>query len=427
MKKVLYIILDGLSDLPCGELGSKTPLEAADTPQLDGLAADGKTGLLNPVGKEVAPESDVAVICLLGYDAKKHYTGRGPLESYAAGLTVNDGDLAFRVNFATADGAEIVDRRVGRSLSSDEAHDLAKAVNDQVKLESHAATFELKATIGHRGVLVIRSDDATPLSAAVTNNDPAYGREGSFGVALTDYKNEIVECQPVSGQGSEAAKISAALTNEFVEKSRRVLEDHPVNQERVAQGNLPANVILVRDAGNRLPSLEPVGRDHGFKWGCFVEMPVEKGIALLTDMEVLELPQPTNYLSYDYSIRAKKVLEALPDFDGLYIHLKGPDEPGHDGDPVKKRDVIEAIDEYFFGALLPELRDKDVIIAVTSDHSTPCEMKSHSSDPVPLLIAGDGQVDEVTVFTEAQCAEGRIGEIPGSKLLSYLVRLSGEK
>jgi 2,3-bisphosphoglycerate-independent phosphoglycerate mutase len=182
MKKILYIVLDGLGDLPIKELNNKTPLEAAVTPNLDRLAQKGKTGIVYPVEKGIAPESDIAVISLLGYDAHKYYTGRGPLESFAEGIALHDGDVAFRVNFATAadDGKAILDRRVGRNLTTDEAVALSKEINSKVTLS--AATFEFKNTIGHRGILVIRGM-RSKLSGWITNTDPAYDREGAFGVA----------------------------------------------------------------------------------------------------------------------------------------------------------------------------------------------------------------------------------------------------
>ncbi len=178
MKKILYIILDGVGDRPIPELGNKTPLEAANTPNMDALAKKGKQGLMYTVGKNIAPESDVAVICLLGYDAHKYYTGRGPLESFAEELDIKDGDAAFRVNFATIDDkGTIIDRRVGRNLSTEEAASLSEEINKKVKLKD--ADFIFKNTIGHRGVLVIKSKKSK-LSGMVTNTDPAWWFRNTF-------------------------------------------------------------------------------------------------------------------------------------------------------------------------------------------------------------------------------------------------------
>jgi 2,3-bisphosphoglycerate-independent phosphoglycerate mutase len=184
LKKIFYVILDGLGDDPLGALGGKTPLEAARTPHLDGLAARGRNGYVTTVGEGIAPESDIAVFAILGYDPHRHHTGRGPIEAVGAGLQVPDGDLAYRVNFATVepegDGWVIVDRRVGRDLSSEEAHALADDVQERVRIDG--AAFDFRATVGHRGVLVLRARDGV-LSAEVENSDPAYGRQGALGVA----------------------------------------------------------------------------------------------------------------------------------------------------------------------------------------------------------------------------------------------------
>lgn len=422
MKKILYIVLDGLGDRPCPELEGKTPLQAASTPHIDSLAKAGKTGLMYTVGKGIAPESDIAVISILGYDAKRYYTGRGPLESFAAGLEVNNGDLAYRVNFATrGKGREIIDRRVGRNLTSEEAKELAKEINSKVKLTD--ATFEFKSTIGHRGVLVIRNK-AGKLSAEVTNTDPAYTKEGPFGVAKEKFENIIEICKPTEeGKKLEEAKKAAALTNEFVEKSTQILNGSEINKKRIKEGKLPGNLILTRDAGDRLPKFPPMSKQFGVKFGCFVEMPVEKGIALLTGMEIVEVGLPTGDPEKDYILRANKALEAIKTYDGLYIHIKGPDEPAHDGKAVKKKESIEAIDKFFLGKLLPKINLNEYLIIVTADHSTPCVLKAHSDDPVPLLIAGGGlSPDNVQVFTEEACKKGEIGEISGPELMPLIIK-----
>lgn len=426
MKKILYIVLDGLGDLPNPDLDMKTPLEAAYKPNLDSLAKQGITGLVYPVGEGIAPESDIAVISLLGYDPKIYYTGRGPLEAHAAGLEVKEGDLAYRVNFATiGKDNRIIDRRVGRNLTSEEAAALAEEINKKVILTSHPATFKFLNTIGHRGVLVIRSMKGK-LSGRVTNTDPAYGKEGPFGVAKEVFEDVLLECQPEPGfENVEEAKISAQLTNEFIAKSRTVLEEAPINKKRIAEGKLPANVILTRDAGDKLPQFPNIVDLHKMKFGCFVEMPVEKGIAILTGMEVIAIPLPTGIPAQDYPIRAEKTITALKDYDALYIHLKGPDEPGHDGKALKKKESIEAIDKFFFSNLLPHINLSEVIIAVTSDHSTPCTLKAHSADPVPLLICGNGITpDKTQEFSERTCRNGTLSKLRGIELLPLLVHMA---
>ena len=412
--------------MPIKALGNKTPLEAALTPKMDSLAQSGKTGILYPVEKGIAPESDIAVISLLGYDAHKYYTGRGPLESFAEGLEVNDGDLAFRVNFATVedDGVTIKDRRVGRNLATEEAAALAKEINSKVALSS--ATFEFKSTIGHRGILVIRGMRSR-LSGWVTNSDPAYDREGVFGVAKEKFELKVAQSQPMPGYEKDKGAIEGAkLLNEFTQRSHKILQESAVNKKRIAGGKLPANIILSRDAGDHLPKFPKISElFKGLKIGSFVEMPVEKGIALLTGMDVVDVPSRTGRVDVDYGAWAKIALQEIKNFDGLYIHIKGPDEPGHDGDYQAKKDNIEAIDKFFFSPLLSKLDLKNSIIAVTADHSTPCGMKAHSADPVPLLICGGNiQPDGSMGFSEKSARLGSLGEILGRELLAKLVVFS---
>lgn len=421
MKKLLYIVLDGLGDRPIDEFGGKTPLEAAEKPNLDKLTRRAKFGLVYTVGKGIAPESDIAVISILGYDAEKYYTGRGPLESFAEGLDIKDGDLAYRVNFATLGKKdEIIDRRVGRNLTTEEASGLSKEINSKVKLTN--ATFQFKNTIGHRGVLVIKSKKMK-LSAEVTNTDPAYGKEGFFGVALATFENFVKRCEPTKdGKGLAGAIEAARLTNEFMEKSKAVLKEAAVNKKREAAGKMPGNVILTRDGGDRLPKFPKIKDLFNIKMGSFVEMPVEKGIALLTGMEIVKLPLPTGDLEKDYTLRADKVMGVINKFDGLYIHIKGPDEPAHDGNFAKKKESIETIDKYFFGRLLPKLPKSGIVIAVTADHSTPCEMKTHSADPVPFLLYGDGiEGDSISAFGEASSRNGSLGELEGPQIMPLLM------
>lgn len=428
--KLLYIVLDGLSDGPYAlrELGGKTPLEAAETPNIDGLVTRGCVGLMHPVKKGVAPESDVAVISILGYDPFRYYTGRGPLESFASGLDISPGQLALRANFATRGrGREILDRRVGRNLSTKEAAALCKEINSRLKLESIPATFQLKNTIGHRAVLVIRPE-ADKLSGEITNTDPAYRRDGVLGIALEEgtYPHTIQYSRPLDEcKNLRSASLAALLVNEFTLKSCELLDASPVNKSRRRCGYKPANLILLRDAGDRLPRFPSIEKRFGRSLACLADMPVEGGIALLTGMHTVALPPPTPNLKKDYTLRVGKSLEALQKYDGIYVHIKGPDVPGHDGDGQKKKEIIEAIDRFYLGPLLKKIDLDRVIMALTSDHTTPCKLKSHSHHPVPLVICG-GRItpDNIKVFSERACARGSLGEIEGTELMPMLVKYS---
>lgn len=419
MKKILYVVLDGLGGTSDPKLNGKTELEVAKTPNMDRLAQKAKLGLMYPIGPNIAPESDAAVLSILGYDVDKYYTGRGPLEAHGADIEVRDGDLAWRANFATVDEEtlKILDRRAGRNLSTEEAKALAEEVNQKVKLED--AEFIFKATVGHRGVLVIRSKKGK-LSANVENIDPGYKRHGPYSIAISNPPSEVQKCIPLDD--SEEAKEAAKLTNEFVMKAFEVLKNSEINKKRKAEGKKPANIILLRDAGDSLPKVPTLQELYGLTFGSIVEMPVERGIALLTGMKEVPIEDSTNY-----KLWADKVLYALEHYDGVYAHLKGPDVPGHDGDYDKKIKSIEDIDSIFFESLLPKLDFSKVVIAVTADHATPCMLKSHSEDPVPLMIITDGITpDGLTYFGESACSRGSIGKIKGTELLPLLVKIAKE-
>ena len=417
MHRLLYVCLDGLADDPVPELGDRTPLEVADTPFLDALAAQGRTGVVTTVGPGIAPESDIAVFAILGYDPREEHPGRGVVEAVGVGMDFRDGDVAYRVNFATAEWPEIVDRRVGRDLTSDEAHALAAEVNEGLSLPG--ATFDLRSTVEHRGALVMRSTEG-PLSAEVTNTDPAYRREGHLGVALETF--EPVVATAVALEDTEPARRAAQLTNAFVEGAARILDASEVNAERRRAGKLPGNLILTRDGGDHRPALQPIKERFGPSWGCFVEMPVERGIAILLGMEPVNAPRLAS--EADYAAWAQLATDALDGFDALYVHIKGPDVPAHDGRAQDKRDVIEVIDRAFFAEVLPRIDPARTLVAVTADHATSCVRKAHTAEPVPLVVAGGAvQPDGTETFGEQACATGALGSIRGVEIVPRLAQL----
>jgi 2,3-bisphosphoglycerate-independent phosphoglycerate mutase len=421
--KLIYVVIDGLGDLPIKELGNETPLGAAMTPNLDRLARNGKTGLMYTVGKGIAPESDAGVISILGYDPFKYSTGRGVLEAVGAGVAMKNGDLALRCNFATlGEGNRLVDRRAGRNLTREEGSELSKAVNEDVKLESYPADFELKSTVGYRAVLVLRSR-AKSLSSRITNTDPAYKRVDKLGIVEKDVQMVLKQCEPIGN--SEEAKVSAGLVNEFTAKSHAVLDKNEVNERRVVSGKLKANVLLSRDAGNVLPEFFSINERYHVSFACLADMPVERGIAKLASMNLVDLPPPSSDLRSDCLLRTQKLLEIMPKFDCFYIHIKGTDEPGHDGNFKLKRQIISVIDQYFFGELMQKIDFPNNVICVTADHSTPCLLKAHSDDPVPLLISGGKiQGDKNKKFSEKECKKGSLGLLKhGTELMPKLISL----
>lgn len=419
--KLIYVVIDGLGDLPIEELGNETPLGAADTPNLDFLARKGKTGLMYTVGKGIAPESDVGVISILGYNPFKYDTGRGVLEAVGAGVEMKNGDLALRCNFATmGENDRIIDRRAGRDLTYEESAKLSKAVNERVKLESYPADFELRATVGYRAVLVIRSK-VKPLSSKISNTDPAYKRLEKLGVVEKDAEMVLKQCEPADK--SDSARFSAALVNEFTAKSHEVLDTHEVNKQRDAVGKLKANVLLLRDAGHMLPEFFNINEHYHLSFVCLADMPVERGIAKLAGMHLIDLPPPSSDMRRDCLLRIKKLFEVMPEFDCFYVHIKGTDEPGHDGNFRLKQQLISIIDKNFFGELLQKIDLSNFEVCVTADHSTPCLLRAHSDDPVPVLISG-GKIrgDNSGKFSEKECKKGSLGLLMhGAELMPSLV------
>ncbi|MCX8180175.1 MAG: alkaline phosphatase family protein [Thermofilaceae archaeon] len=419
MSKLIYLVIDGAAD---SLSDYTTSLGMANTPALDKVASLSLCGLMYTIGKGVAPESDAAVMALLGYDPHVYYTGRGPLEALGADVEIKEGyEVAFRANFATINEQtlEIVDRRVGRSLLSEEARELAKAL-DGMKLGLYDGYVRVKATVGHRAVVVVGSHSYR-LSDEVDNTDPAYAKVGKISVARAKFDKRVAECKPLVD--IPEARRTAELVNVFTRKSIEILSQHPVNLARASRGQPKANVILVRDSGGSLPRVDPIERRFGLKFGAVVEMPVEKGIAKLLGMEVAEVGEPTGDRARDYSERLNATLSLLKKVDAVYVHLKGPDEPGHDGLQKDKAEAIEEIDAHFVKPLLEKMDLSGVSMIVTSDHATPPKARSHTDDPVPVLVYIPGlEPDGISRFTERDCSRGSLGVIEHGWLLLPRIR-----
>ena len=422
------IVLDGLGDRPHPALHGQTPLEAARTPHLDRLASLGTLGNVVTVGPGIAPESDAGVLGLLGYDPRTDSPGRGVLEAEGVGLHVQDGQVAFRFNFATV-GPDllVLDARAGRSLSTEEASELARSLNEADLLGDQGVEARAEATVGHRGVIRLSLRGAGKLSPEVSNTDPFYEKVGGLGHAVKPERPLIRRVRPLDGS-SEAAR-TAELVNLLSERVPAVLRDHPVNVRRRASGGMVANHLLLRDAGTAPRGLETFERKWGVRGAALTEMPVERGLARLLELEdVFVGPVDPARRAEGYQERARRCRELLLRQPFLYIHLKGPDEPGHDGDAPRKRDIVDAIDEHFFGPFLEGLDLSKCRLLVTADHATPCILKGHSDDPVPVLLVGGSKdlsgthADSkgTTKFSESNCAKGPLKGLLGRDLLQHL-------
>lgn len=412
--RIVYVLLDGVGDLPCPQLSGLTPLQAASTPALDALAERGCMGQVTTVGPNIAPQSDIAVFNMLGYDFREGaYVGRGVIELIGSGIDFRNGDLALRGNFATIDGSNrIVDRRAGRNISEEEANSICESLSSRVEFNDTNVSLVIKPTVGHRAVIRFRHKGLA-LSDSVSNTDPAYDKVSGIGVArLSSYQDTVGESVPE--EDTIASKRSAQLINDFSDQAISILKSDPVNQQRYSDGKKLINCVLLRGAGNRIPKLEPIGVKYGMKVAAVVDMPVEIGIANVLKMEVL----PSGKVD-DYKRKAEVVYSNLLKYDLIYAHIKGPDEFGHDGDAHGKKKNIEEIDRLVFSKMLDASKQDDVTIVVSADHSTPCVNKSHSPDPVPLLISSSVvQRDGSLRFTEEFAAKGILGRINGSQVIS---------
>jgi len=405
-------LLDGVGDLPHPDLAGKTPLEAATTKNMDVLAKNGIMGQVISVGKGIAPESDIAVFNMLGYKFQhSDYAGRGVVEAIGIGIDFKDGDLALRGNFATLDNeGKIIDRRAGRKIEREDVEEISKEIEKEIKFSNPNTSVVVAPTIGHR--VTVRLRDSKPLSSEISNTDPAYGRVDGMGIAkaVSDFM-KIEKCIPL--EQTENAISAANLVNEFTEQSLEIMKKSDVNKRRSQKNKKLLNSILLRDAGNKYPNVKPINDLHSMNFSCIVDMPVEVGISNILKMRAYNAGGLT-----DYEEKASVAAQAMETETAIYVHLKGPDEFGHDGDAIGKMKNIEEIDKRFFGTLLDHIDVSKVAVMISADHSTPSIHKGHSADPVPVLISGDMITnDDTQRFTEAEAKKGAIGLIEGAQVV----------
>ncbi|MCK5548348.1 MAG: 2,3-bisphosphoglycerate-independent phosphoglycerate mutase [Thermoplasmata archaeon] len=397
-KKILMLVCDGLGDRAVKQLGFKTPLQVAKKENFDFFASDGKCGLMDVIAPGIRPGSDTAQLSIFGYNPYEVYTGRGPFEAAGVGIDLKHGDVAFRCNFATVDeNMNVVDRRAGRINKGTE--ELASALDG---MEIDGVQIIFKDAVEHRAVLVLRGED---LSGGLSDIDP-HGE----GPAL--------ESKPLV----KGAEKTASVLNRFVKKSHDILKDHEVNKERSVQCLPLANIVLPR-GGGVVPKAKTFEELHDMKAACVAGVTLIKGICRAVGMDVLDVKGATGTLETDMLAKAKAALQALKDYDFVYVNVKAPDICGHDGLVQEKVKVIERIDKML--GYVKEHMPEDVCFVITADHSTPLTVGDHSGDPVPILIyGGDVRRDDVKHFDELSCAKGALGRIRGRELMPILMSIT---
>lgn len=389
------IIADGMADYPQAELGGRTPLEVAKTPNGDSIARFGGLGVAQTIPEGFSPGSDIATLCLLGYDPEKYYTGRAPLEAANLGIELGPEDWAFRCNLITARDDVLEDFSAGH-ISTEEAHALMSFLDEELS----SGQIHFYGGKSYRNIMLCKG----PLDVKAECVPPhdIVGRS-------------ITENLP-KGRGSE-------LLIKVMESSRPILAEHEVNRRRVSQGKSPANMIWLWGQGKR-PAMPTFQQRFGIQKGAVITaVDLIKGIARYLEWDVIEVPGATGYLDTDYRAKGRFAVEALKDHDLVLVHVEAPDEASHEGSAEEKIRSIENIDAHILGTVLEALKAySDYRILFLPDHYTIIQTRTHSAEPVPFAICGTGVgPPSGLTFTESNALKTGLRFGKGHELMGHFL------
>ncbi len=398
--KYIIILGDGMADRPIAKLGDKTPLMASDIANIDKLAEMGKTGMFQSVPLDMPPGSEVANLAVLGYDVRKVYQGRGVLEGASMGVKIEAGDLAMRCNLLYIEDGKIKNHSAGH-ISTEEAHVLIDFLNEKLATDK----IRFYPGISFRHLLVIKGG----------NNDLHF--TPPHDVPGTAYRDVMIEA--TSENGEETAK----LLNDLILKSQVLLHDHPINKKRIAAGKDPANSVWFWSSGYK-PEMKTMKELYGVTGAVISAVDIIKGLGIFAGLDVIEVEGATGLTDTNYEGKAEAAVKALNDHDLVYLHVEATDEAGHAGDVDLKILALEYLDRRVVKYVMQETvkMNEPVSIAVLPDHSTPCEVRTHTHDPVPFIIYNpQKQPDEVTEYNEEACRKGGFGLIKEDQFIRLLL------
>lgn len=392
--KYIIVIGDGMADYPIQELGNRTPLEIARTPNMDFIAREGCTGLVETIPENMEPGSDVANLALMGYDPEKYYTGRGPLEAASVGIEMEKGQVAFRCNFITEKDGMLHDFNAGH-ITTGEGDQLIDALNGNPDFNSHGIFY---TGVSYRHLFVTGN-------GAELRCTPPHDVVGS--------KIRDILIKP----GNDRA---ARELNQMTLASKEFLSSQPVNIERNKTGKKTGNMIWLWGQGKR-PALDNFKEKFGISGSVISAVDLIKGIGFYAGMEVIEVPGATGYYDTDYKAKADFALKTLEKKDFVYIHVEAPDEAGHAGDTQEKIRAIENLDRDVVGRLLERIKG-DYKIIIMPDHYTPIRVRTHTRESVPMAIYSPGnRKDDAKAYTEKEAEKGSLGMLKGKDVLPFLL------
>ena len=397
--KILFLVIDGLGDRPIPQFKSKTPLEAARTPNLDYLAEKGVCGLMEPFSTTAIPTSEESHFSLFGYNPKDLNIRRGIFTAKGAGMKLKKGDVALRGNFGTVDRKlNMIDRRAGR------IKDTRALISSLDGMVINNVKFFLRSAGEHRVAIVMRGRN---LSSKILDGDPHYYSLGK----------KVKKIVPLDK--SSKSTFTARVLNEFLKESHKILKEHPLNKKRKKKGLPVANYILTRGASS-LQKVLSFKKKYNLKACCVAGKILYQQIALFLRMKLIKVKGANGLVSTNLKGKIRASMKALKKYDFVFLHIKATDSLAEDGNFLGKRKFIKKIDK----SIKPLLRLKNTLIVVTADHSTCCSLKRHCKELIPFLIYGKGE-DSVSKFSEKDCKKGELGLIKQTDLMGNILKLKG--